>query len=146
MSAALRRRGWGRVALLAALLACCLRALNPPGAMLAFSEGIPSWVPCIGDTITAPAAHAAHHMAGHDMTGHEMSGQHAAGADPHAAHHAASTCPFAVAHAAGLQAAPPTVLVPTLLPLPSAASAVDVPAPSLPPLRFRAPRGPPFLA
>ena len=136
MSATLQRTGWSRVMLLAALLACCLRALNPPGAMLAFSDGIPSWVPCIGDTIAAPPAHAAHHMAGHDMAGH-----HAGYAG-----HAASTCPFAVAHAAGLQAAPLAVRVPTLSPFPSAASNVDVPAPSLPPPRFRAPRGPPFLA
>ena len=139
---------WRRRALLAALLACFLRALNPPGVMLAFVDGGPSWVPCASDAmpVSAPATfaegqHAAQHQ--HDHA------HHGAGvADPMAAHsgHAASVCPFAVAHAAGLQSPPVATLVPVWLPLLVGAPVAAAQVPRLPPLRFHAPRGPPVLA
>ena len=148
-------RHWRRRAVLAALLACFLRALNPPGAMLAFVDGGPSWVPCVADAMpgmatAAPATsapgmpaegqHAAHH---HDHAHHGT-----AAAGPMAAHsgHAASVCPFAVAHAAGLQSPPVATLVPVWLPLLVGAPVAAAQVPRLPPLRFHAPRGPPVLA
>jgi len=125
---------------LAALLACFLRALNPPGAMLAFVDGGPSWVPCVADAMPADGQHAAHH---HDHAHHGT-----AAAGPMAAHsgHAASVCPFAVAHAAGLQSPLVATLVPVWLPLLVGAPVAAAQVPRLPPLRFHAPRGPPVLA
>lgn len=138
-------RRWRRLALFAALLACCLRALNPPGAMLAFSDGVPGWVPCIADAAPAPAGMPAGHH--HHSADAHSADAHAADAG-HATHagHAASICPFAVAHAAGLQSPPPGVLVPVWLPLQGGAPVVQGQVPRLPPLRFHAPRGPPVLA
>ncbi len=143
-------RRWRRAALLAALLACCLRALNPPGAMLAFSDGVPGWVPCVADAMpmaaggpAAPHQHHAGHHAGTDGVGH--AGDIAGMAGTHAGH-ATTVCPFAVAHAAGLQAPPLAVLDPVWLPLQGGVFLVHGQVPRLPPLRFHAPRGPPVLA
>lgn len=143
MSARPAPRRWRRVALLAALLACCLRALNPPGTMLAFDGGIPGWVPCVAEAMPVAAAmqpgHHHHHAGDHPgELGGDMAATHSG--------HAATTCPFAVAHAAGLQAPPLAALVPVWLPLQGGVPVIHGQVPRLPPLRFHAPRGPPLLA
>ena len=118
-----------------AVLVFAVRALLPTGYMLTEVHGQLSMVMC-------PAG--LHHGGGthHLSPMPPMDGMH------HSAHDSLSTthCPFALAGSVGLLAQAPAPAEPyfVLLRRPLAVAVVSVPV--APPLRHRAPRGPPSLA
>jgi hypothetical protein len=112
----------GGFAVLAAL-ALCLKALLPTGYMIAVVDGEARLIICPAGVHQPSTMH--HEAGAMDMT-------HA----QHVVQHAAADCPFALAAAAAHATAAVESAEPYFVLLPNAA----------PPLRHRAPRGPPSLA
>ncbi len=124
-----------------------LRALMPTGFMLAAVDGHARWVMCpVGLDHDGGKLHAAamHAMAGME---HGPAGDHVVGID-HAAHAAlaAQQCPFALATGAALSAWQQQPAEPYFVALRLVRADAVVSVPAVPPLRHRAPRGPPALA
>jgi hypothetical protein len=120
------RRGFGALV----LLAFVLKALLPPGVMLARFDERAQLVIC-GEGI-GPAAASTPPMAGMDHSAH-------------AAHatHTSQGCPYAQANAVGAAAHYATHSVPWFSALQLAVVSGGTPVSPDPPLRYRAPRGPP---
>jgi len=126
-------------------LALGLKVLLPPGFMLAQVDGHPQLVMCPAGiqaravaTNSTPAMADMPPMAGMDHGAHVGHGAHA--------DHAAQGCPFALASGVAFVAQHATQPDPWFLLLKPAIALAGTTAAPEPPLRHRAPRGPPIPA